>query len=105
MDKANKNEFEYEILNGDFSEFESYISFKIILVGTPHVRTTEFYPKPYKEKTLDFEHITLNMKYKDKFIKLYILDTHKIACSYRMSTICEFCKNASLIIMVYTVDE
>ena len=35
MDKANKNEFEYEILNGDFSEFESYISFKIILVGTP----------------------------------------------------------------------
>ena len=45
------------------------------------------------------------MKYKDKFIKLYILDTHKIACSYKMSTICEFCKNASLIIMVYTVDE
>ena len=66
----------------------------------------EFYPKPYKEKTLeDFEQLTLNMRYKDKFIKLYILDTHKIACSYRMSTICKFCKNASIIIMVYTVDE
>ena len=105
MDKANKNEFEYEILNGDFSEFESYISFKIILVGTPHVRMTEFYPKPYKEKTLDFEQLTLNMRYKDEFIKLYILDTHKIRFSYRMSTICEFCKGASLVIMVYTVDE
>ena len=105
MDKANKNEFEYEILNGDFSEFESYISFNIILVGTPHVRMTEFYPKPYKEKTLDFEQLTLNMRYKDEFIKLYILDTHKIRFSYKMSTICKFCKNASLIIMVYTVDE
>ena len=105
MDKANKNEFEYEILSGDFSEFESYISFKIILVGTPHVRMTEFYPKPYKEKTLDFEQLTLNMRYKDEFIKLYILDTHKIRFSYKMSTICKFCKNASLIIMVYTVDE
>ena len=88
---------------------ENDINFKIIVVGDSGVGKTSITSnairKIFEEQyspTLGFEFYTYNTKIEDKTIKLQIWDT----CGQEAykSLICSFYRNASLAILVYSID-
>ena len=97
----------YEVLAEEFSEYD--LSFKIIVVGDSGVgkscltmRGTKNHFEECYSPTVGFEFFTFNIRVNDKNIKLQIWDT----CgqeAYR-SLITSFYRNASLAILVYSID-
>ena len=100
-------DLKYEVLSEEFTEYD--LSFKIIVVGDSGVGkscltmkgTKNHFEESYSP-TIGFEFFTFNIKIDDKNIKLQIWDT----CgqeAYR-SLITSFYRNASLAILVYSID-
>ena len=97
----------HEVLSEEFSEYD--LSFKIIVVGDSGVgkscltmQGTKNHFEDCYTPTVGFEFFTFNIRINDKNIKLQIWDT----CgqeAYR-SLITSFYRNASLAILVYSID-
>ena len=97
----------HEVLSEEFTEYD--LSFKIIVVGDSGVgkscltmKGTKNHFEDCYSPTVGFEFFTFNIKIDDKNIKLQIWDT----CgqeAYR-SLITSFYRNASLAILVYSID-
>ena len=103
-----EEEKDYEILGEDVAEFN--FSFKIIVIGDSAVgksslilRGTKNHFKDYYTPTIGFEFLSLNIRIKDKIVKLQIWDT----CGQEVyrSLISSFYKNSSLAIIVYSIDD
>ena len=102
-----KEDLKYEVIAEEFSEYD--LSFKIIVVGDSGVGKSCLTMKGTKNHfeecyypTVGFEFFTFNIRINDKNIKLQIWDT----CgqeAYR-SLITSFYRNASLAILVYSID-
>ena len=106
-EKGKEDEKDYEILPEDFQNFD--LSFKIIVIGDSGVgkscltmKATKDYFDNYYSPTVGFEFFTLNIKLKDKCIRLQIWDT----CGQEVyrSLITGFYRNSSLAILVYAID-
>ncbi len=91
----------------DSSQYD--LTFKIIVIGDPGVGKSCLTGRAVKVKfeekyapTIGFEFLTLSVKIEDKIIKLQIWDT----CGQEMyrSLISNFYRNASLAMMVYSID-
>ena len=91
----------------DSSQYD--LTFKIIVIGDPGVGKSCLTGRAVKDKfeekyapTIGFEFLTLSVKIEDKIIKLQIWDT----CGQEMyrSLISNFYRNASLAMMVYSID-
>ena len=111
-EEPNKNEengeSEYEILSEDFPNQD--LSFKIILIGDAGVGKSCLSLQATKKRfendhlnTVGMEYFTFIMRYKDKIIKLQIMDT----CGQELyrSLIKGFYKSCSLAIIVYSITE
>ena len=102
-----KEDLKYEVIAEEFSEYD--LSFKIIVVGDSGVgkscltmKGTKNHFEECYSPTVGFEFFTFNIRINDKNIKLQIWDT----CgqeAYR-SLITSFYRNASLAILVYSID-
>jgi len=101
-------ELKYEVLPDGYEEYN--LSFKIIVIGDPGVgkscltlKATKNYFENYYSPTVGFEFFTISIKINDKVIRLQIWDT----CgqeTYR-SLINSFYRNASLAILVYSIED
>ena len=100
-------DLKYELLTEEFTEYD--LSFKIIVVGDSGVgkscltmKGTKNHFEECYSPTVGFEFFILNLRIDDKNVKLQIWDT----CgreAYR-SLITSFYRNASLAILVYSID-
>ena len=106
--KEENGEAEYEILNEDFPNQD--LSFKIILIGDAGVGKSCLSLQATKKRfendhlnTVGMEYFTFIMRYKDKIIKLQIMDT----CGQELyrSLIKSFYKSCALAIIVYSIAE
>ena len=100
-------EKDYEILSEEFTNHD--LSFKLIVIGDAGVgkscltmKATKNYFDNYYSPTVGFEFFTFNIKLKGKNIRLQIWDT----CGQEVyrSLISGFYRNASLAIVVYSID-
>ena len=100
-------DLKYEILTEEFTDYD--LSFKIIVVGDSGVgkscltmKGTKNHFEECYSPTVGFEFFTFNIKIDDKYIKLQIWDT----CGQEAykSLITSFYRNASLAILVYSID-
>ncbi len=96
-----------EVLSDDFNQYD--LSFKMIVIGDAGVGKSCLTAKAVKgvfedtySATVGFEFLTFNVKIGDKVIKLQIWDT----CGQEIyrSLISSFYRNASLAMMVYSID-
>lgn len=99
---------EVEILPENFPSYD--LSFKIIVIGNSGVGKSCLSVQATKGKfdrsnksTIGFEFVVMNIKYKDKIIKLQIWDT----CGQEVyrALITSFFRDSSLAVIVYAVDE
>ena len=99
---------DYEILTEDYSNFD--LSFKLIIIGDSGVgkscltmKAVKNYFENYYSPTVGFEFFTFNVKLKDTNIRLQIWDT----CGQEVyrSLIRGFYRNASLAILVYSIED
>ena len=107
-EKEKENEQpDYEILPDDYPKYD--LSFKIIIIGNSGVgksclssQATRHYFETSHLTTIGFEYFTFNIKIEEKVIKLQIWDT----CGQEAykSLITSFYRNASLAILVYSID-
>ena len=102
-----EEKLDYEILSEDFQNYD--LSFKIIVIGDSGVgkscltmKATKNYFENYYSPTVGFEFFTFNVKIKEKNIRLQIWDT----CGQEVyrSLISGFYRNASLAILVYSIN-
>jgi small GTP-binding protein len=101
------NDLKVEVMPDDYNQYD--LSFKMIVVGDAGVgksclTTTAakgIFDETYSA-TVGFEFLTFNVKLNDKVIKLQIWDT----CGQEIyrSLISSFYRNASLAMMVYSID-
>jgi len=96
-----------EVLSDDFNQYD--LSFKMIVIGDAGVGKSCLTAKAVKgifeeaySATVGFEFLTFNVKIGDKVVKLQIWDT----CGQEIyrSLISSFYRNASLAMMVYSID-
>ena len=96
-----------QILKDDYTQFD--LSFKLIIIGDAGVGKSCLTNKAIKSEfdrvynaTVGFEFVNFNLKLDDKFIKLQIWDT----CGQEIyrSLISGFYRNASLAMIVYSID-
>ncbi len=102
-----ESEINYEILPEDYTQYD--LSFKIIVIGDSGVgkscltnkATKNIFEESYNA-TVGFEFFSFNIKMFEKIIKLQIWDT----CGQELyrSLITNFYRNASLVIMVYAIN-
>ena len=102
------SEDDYEILSEDHPEYD--LSFKIVVVGDPGVgksclsvkATKNIFANEYSS-TIAFEFFKYNIKINDTIIRLQIWDT----CGQEIyrSLVANFYRNASLAILVYSIDK
>ena len=99
---------EVEILPENFPSYD--LSFKIIVIGNTGVGKSCLSVQATKGKfdrlnksTIGFDFVVMNIKYKDKIIKLQIWDT----CGQEVyrALITSFFRDSSLAVIVYAVDE
>ena len=97
-----------KVLSDDFPSFD--LSFKIIIIGDSGVgksclsiKASRNYFEDFYSPTVGFEFLTFNVKIEDQNIKLQIWDT----CGQEVyrSLISSFYRNASLAIIVYSIDK
>ena len=106
--KELKFDFNYEILPENCKNYDQ--TFKIIIIGDSgvgkssltQVATKNNFGEAYSP-TVGFEYFVLNIKIKEKIIKLQIWDT----CGQEIyrSLISNFYRNSSIVIMVYSVTD
>ena len=105
--KKETEEGECEILREDFPKFD--LSFKIIVIGDAGVGKSCLSLQATKRRfesnylaTIGVESFTFVMRYKDKIIRMQILDT----CGQEIykSLISNFYRNSSLAVLVYSID-
>jgi small GTP-binding protein len=101
------NQLKCQVLADDFPSFD--LSFKIIIVGDSGVgksclsiKASRNYFEDFYSPTVGFEFLTFNVKVEDQNIKLQIWDT----CGQEVyrSLISSFYRNASLAMIVYSID-
>ena len=101
------NDLKVEVMPDDYNQYD--LSFKMIVVGDAGVGKSCLTTKAAKgifdetySATVGFEFLTFNVKINDKVIKLQIWDT----CGQEIyrSLISSFYRNASLAMMVYSID-
>ena len=101
------NDLKVEVMPDDYNQYD--LSFKMIVVGDAGVGKSCLTTKAAKgifdetySATVGFEFLTFNVKLNDKIIKLQIWDT----CGQEIyrSLISSFYRNASLAMMVYSID-
>ena len=101
------DDFQVEVLPDDYNQYD--LSFKMIVIGDAGVGKSCLTTKAAKDvfdetysATVGFEFLTFNVKLNDKVIKLQIWDT----CGQEIyrSLISSFYRNASLAMMVYSID-
>jgi len=101
------NDLKVEVMPDDYNQYD--LSFKMIVVGDAGVGKSCLTTKAAKgifdetySATVGFEFLTFNVKLNDKVIKLQIWDT----CGQEIyrSLISSFYRNASLAMMVYSID-
>ena len=104
--ESNEN-LKAEVLPDDYNQYD--LSFKMIVIGDAGVGKSCLTTKAAKgifdetySATVGFEFLTFNVKLNDKVIKLQIWDT----CGQEIyrSLISSFYRNASLAMMVYSID-
>ena len=102
------DELQYELLKEDYPHYD--LSFKIIVIGNAGVGKSCLSLQATKRRfesnylaTIGVESFTFVMRYKDKIIRMQILDT----CGQEIykSLISNFYRNSSLAIIVYAIDE
>lgn len=107
MIQKNIDDIQVEILPDDHSQYD--LSFKMIMIGDPGVGksclSTQAIRNVFNETyqaTVGFEFITFNLKLDNKAVKLQIWDT----CGQEIykSLISSFFRNASLAMIVYSID-
>ena len=107
MSECSDSMIEYELLPEETSSFD--YSYKIILIGDSNVGKSCITVRATKNSflsshipTVGFEFFNLNIKIKDKIIKLQIWDT----CGQEKfrSLISNFYRNSSLAIIVYSIE-
>ena len=107
MEEKNIDEIKVEILPDDHTQYD--LSFKMIIIGDPGVGksclTTQVIKSDFDDAysaTIGFEFVTLNLKLDEKRIKMQIWDT----CGQEIyrSLISNFYRNASLAMIVYSID-
>ena len=100
-------DFKVEVLSDDYNQYD--LSFKMIVIGDAGVGKSCLTTKAAKgifdesySATVGFEFLTFNIKLDGKVIKLQIWDT----CGQEIyrSLISSFYRNASLAMMVYSID-
>ena len=101
------NDLKVEVMPDDYNQYD--LSFKMIVVGDAGVGKSCLTTKAAKgifdetySATVGFEFLTFSTKIEDKVIKLQIWDT----CGQEVyrSLITNFYRNASLAMMVYSID-
>jgi len=101
------NDLKVEVMPDDYNQYD--LSFKMIVIGDAGVGKSCLTTKAAKgifdetySATVGFEFLTFNVKLNDKVIKLQIWDT----CGQEIyrSLISSFYRNASLAMMVYSID-
>ncbi len=99
---------EFQVLSEDTSDFD--YSYKIILIGDSNVgktcltvRASDNSFNDHYKATVGFEICNLNLKIKEKKIKIQIWDTCGME-KFR-SLITNFYRKASLVIIVYSIDD
>ena len=107
MLQKNIDDIEVEILPDEYSRYD--LSFKMIIIGDPGVGKSclsiqairNVFDENYQE-TVGFEFLTFNLKLDKKAVKLQIWDT----CGQEIykSLIKSFYRNASLAMIVYSID-
>ena len=107
MENENINDLAYEILTDDYSYYD--LTFKLIVIGDSFVGkscltnkgTKNAFDESYSA-TVGFEFVTSNIKINDKVCKMQIWDT----CGQEVyrSLITSFYRNASLAVLVYSID-
>ena len=104
--ESNEN-LKVEVMPDDYNQYD--LSFKMIVIGDAGVGKSCLTTKAAKgvfddtySATVGFEFLTFNVKLNDKVIKLQIWDT----CGQEIyrSLISSFYRNASLAMMVYSID-
>ena len=104
---ATTGELKAEVLPDDYNQYD--LSFKMIVIGDAGVGKSCLTAKAVKgifdetySATVGFEFLTFNVKIEGKVIKLQIWDT----CGQEIyrSLISSFYRNASLAMMVYSID-
>ena len=107
MEEKNIDEIKVEILPDDHTQYD--LSFKMIIIGDPGVGKSCLTSQVIKSEfddaysaTIGFEFVTLNLKLDEKRIKMQIWDT----CGQEIyrSLISNFYRNASLAMIVYSID-
>lgn len=107
VDTSKARDQSVEILPHDYPQYD--LSFKIIIIGDAGVGKSSLTNKAIKNTfedsyfaTVGFEFFAFNVKLGDKIIKLQIWDT----CGQELyrSLITNFYRNASLAIMVYSIN-
>ena len=103
----NNEDLNCEIVSEEISFYD--FNFKIILIGDSGVgkscltvkATKNIFSNNYSA-TLGFEFFTINLKFKEKVVKLQIWDT----CGQEIyrSLINNFYRNSSLAVLVYSID-
>ena len=106
--KNENNDKDYEILSEDHPEYD--LSFKVVVIGDTGVgksclsikATKKIFNDEYSA-TIGFEFCKYNLKIKDTIIRLQIWDT----CGQEIyrSLVANFYRNASLAIIVYSINE
>ena len=106
--KGEEDELQYELLKEDYPHYD--LSFKIIVIGNAGVGKSCLSLQATKKRfendhlnTVGMEYFTFIMRYKDKIIKLQIMDT----CGQELyrSLIKSFYKSCALAIIVYSIAE
>ena len=106
--KNENNEKDYEILSEDHPEYD--LSFKVVVIGDSGVgksclsikATKNIFDNEYSA-TIGFEFFKYNIKINDTIIRLQIWDT----CGQEIyrSLVANFYRNASLAIIVYSINK
>ena len=108
MQEKENNNLNCEIISNDISFFD--INFKVIIIGDSGVgksclsiKATKNIFSDKQTVTLGFEFFAVNMKIKEKIIKLQIWDT----CGQEIykSLISNFYRNSQMAILVYSIDK
>lgn len=107
-DASNLDDLSHEILPEEYSQYD--LTFKLIVIGDSFVgkscltnrATRSIYEDSYSA-TVGFEFVTSNMRIQEKVCKMQIWDT----CGQEVyrSLITNFYRNASLAILVYSIDK
>jgi len=105
---VDNNKYDYQILSEDYEKYD--ISFKVLIIGNTVTGKSKIALRINNKKyddsylgTIGFEFLCFNIKINNTLVKIQIWDTSGYE-SYR-TLISNFYKNASLILLVYAIND